>query len=235
MPEGAQGIVSEFNWVDITALILIGLSSLIAIFRGFTREFFGILGWGGSVLFTLYMMNLTNPIVRKWVGNPILADILNIVVLFIVSLVTFLALSNYLSSKVKGSLFGGVDRALGLLFGIARGALLAILLFVGTFFVWKPEKRPPEIQASKSYPYLVKGTLFMIHLLPSEFRHKRLIESLKLPEDPDSEQLMHMLSRPQPGGASPKVIHPYESEQKNSLDSLVKAADALKETSSSKN
>lgn len=228
MSDMSQGVISDFNWVDITALVVIALSGFMAVFRGFTREFFGILGWGGATIFTLYMTNITSPIVRGWVGNPILADILNIVVLFIISLVTFLAISNYLSMKIKGSLFGGVDRALGLLFGLARGGILIIALFVGTFFIWKPEKRPPEIQASKSYPYLVKGTFFLMKILPSDFQHKRLIESLKLPEDPDADSLTQLLSRPKAGSAMPEIKRPYEAVQRESMENLVKTAEALK-------
>ena len=111
-----HSMTSSLNYVDFIVLAIMGLSILIGLVRGFTREFLGALGWGGAIFITFWGKHyLQNPM-RGWIGNPFFADLTTIVVLFITSLFILLSLTRSLSLRVKASVLGGLDRSLGFVF-----------------------------------------------------------------------------------------------------------------------
>jgi len=217
-------IISEFNAVDMGILALLALSALIGVIRGFTREIFGIAGWVGAVLVTLWGMPLLKPFMRDWVGNPLFADIISVLGLFIVSFVTFMTLIRAMSDRVKSSILGSLDRSLGLLFGIIRGSILIILLFLASNIVWKPEKRPPLLLAAKSYPFLLNGTESFLSILPKGMIPTSVFKSREelphqLLENPD--QLMQALSQPKRKESDRNKAEGYRTQHRHSMDRLI--------------
>ena len=67
--------IAGVHIVDFFVLIIVFFSALIALIRGFAREFLGILGWVGAVFVTLYGLPYIRPVARNMVDNPIIADI----------------------------------------------------------------------------------------------------------------------------------------------------------------
>ncbi len=216
-------IISEFNAVDMSILALLALSALIGVIRGFTREFFGIAGWVGAAFVTLWGMPLLKPYMREWVGNAFFADIISAMGLFIISFVTFMTVIRAMSDRVKSSILGSLDRSLGLLFGIVRGSIIMILLFLGSNILWKPSNRPPLLLAAKSYPFLLKGTEYAFAILPKGTVSKTFYTHEQLPhqllENPD--KLMEALSQPKPKEISKDKTDGYRSQHRHSMDRLI--------------
>src|SRR3990167_294789 len=102
-----------FNMVDFAIIFLLGISILIGILRGATREVLGIAGWVGALATVFYGLPLFRPLGRYYIHNPMIADAAIAGVLFILSLAVFILISRLISTKVKGSLLGGLDRSLG--------------------------------------------------------------------------------------------------------------------------
>lgn len=71
----------------------------------------------GAAVGTTYLFPLIRWHIRALVPNPLIADLLA----FLILLFAFLLLSDSLSSRIKKSVLGGLDRSLGLGFGFVRG------------------------------------------------------------------------------------------------------------------
>lgn len=186
------------NAIDLGVLGIVILSGFVAVLRGFTREFLGILAWALAIFVTFWGMPILKPFVRDWVGNKLIADILSGLFLFVVSLGAFMALIRTVSGSIKKSILGGLDRALGLLFGIVRGGILCICAFMASNFVWKPDVRPPLLTTARVYPFLIQGTEGLAHLLPPGTIPPRLYEDAALMQQLalSPEELMYRLSKP---------------------------------------
>src|SRR5436190_1814350 len=133
---------STFNIVDLAIILLLGLSVLVGIFRGATREVLGIAGWIGALATMFYGLSLFRPLGRHYIHNAMIADLVVAGVLFVLSLAVFILISRTLSIRVKGSLLGGLDRSLGLIFGVLRGVLVICLVYLVLGFFYPPGQVP---------------------------------------------------------------------------------------------
>lgn len=235
MPE-THSMTSSLNYVDFIVLAIMGLSILIGLVRGFTREFLGALGWGGATLITFWGKHYLQSPMRGWIGNPFFADLTTIVVLFITSLFILLSLTRSLSLRVKASVLGGLDRSLGVVFGIARGAIICIVAFLIVNAMWKPHKRPHEMKSARSYPLLLEATKLFAQLLPkgtipAAFYHPQPLfdqmGSLVLPdmEMPSPEELMKSLAKPKASRQEDSSALGYPDQRRRDMDRLFKNYD----------
>jgi membrane protein required for colicin V production len=154
--------------LDIAVVSLVGLSALFAFLRGFTREMLAIAAWIGAG-FVVYRFF---PVLRPWVAThispPWIADFATGIGLFVGALIVFSILSHFLSERVRGSPVGPLDRTLGLLFGIARGALVACLLYGAAERFLVRENQPAWVKEARTAPLLQKGADYLVSLMPRE-------------------------------------------------------------------
>ena len=220
-----------FNYVDLIVLGVFLLSTLIGVSRGFTREFFGIIAWLEAFTATILGVVWARPYVQVAISNPLIADVVSGLFIFVTTLFLLGSLSRYISQRVKGSLLGGLDRSLGLLFGLARAcAVLFIAYFAGSV-VWKPVKWPREVKEARSLPYIIQGADWVKDMIPKE-----ALKNLGSKNDSKEEKVAVMdsmdnivlaLSRPSVTNqkSSSNKSQGYKGEQRKELDQLVSEDD----------
>jgi len=128
-----------FTLVDAGVAIIVILSGVLAYSRGFVREAMAILGWIGATIVAFIFADQVEPLIRQvpvvgdFIGDSCeLAIIAAFAAVFAVALVVVSIFTPLFSSVVQRSAIGGVDQALGFLFGVFRG----ILLIAVAFFVY---------------------------------------------------------------------------------------------------
>ena len=118
----------QLNNLDVIILIVVGISALIALSRGLMKEVLSIIGWVLGCVAIIYLLPVLNPFTMKYIENGTVAGILTSIVILIVFLVIWILATGKIVSKIRSSKLSGLDRTLGLFFGIARAFLLIILL-----------------------------------------------------------------------------------------------------------
>lgn len=162
------------NLVDLGVLLILGLSILIGIWRGATREVLGIVGWIGALAVAYFGFPLLRPLGQAYIKSPMLADIVIAVLLFIISLCVFILISRTISSTVKGSLLGGLDRSLGLIFGFVRGTVVLCLAFLAFGFFYPSEETPEVVKTARFTPLLSQGSQLIMACIPQDYLPKKL-------------------------------------------------------------
>jgi len=198
--------------VDLGILSIIIVSILIGILRGATREVLGILGWGGAFCTVFYGLPLFRPLGRHYIHNPMIADACVGLILFVLSLTVFIIISRSVSSGIKGSALSGLDRSLGLLFGLVRGGIILCLIDM-VFSLFYPSALPLAFQQARLMPWVAQGAAYLKELIPSEY----------LPDVPDTPPSRNPQDERPSFGASP------------SLEDTVKNLSILKPISTPKN
>ncbi len=159
------------TWVDGVVLAVLLVSAGLAYLRGMVREVLGIGAWVGATLAGILAEPATRPLVEPHVQPDWLATGLAVGGVFLVVLIVLQVLIAWLSGKVQRSALGGLDRALGFLFGLARGAFVVVLAYiVGGLLVPAAERWPDPVRDARSLPLVADAARWAADLLPPDVR-----------------------------------------------------------------
>ena len=114
---------------DYAVMAVIGLSALRGAWRGFVGEIFGLIGWiVAFIVACRYVDRLVPWIPANWPGGA-LTQWLIAFALIVIGVVLVAGVANALITRiVTASGLSGVDRSLGLMFGLVRGVVLVLIL-----------------------------------------------------------------------------------------------------------
>jgi membrane protein required for colicin V production len=160
------------NWFDFAVLGVLALSGLLAMARGFVKELLSLMGWIIAAIVTFITLPYVRDPVRDLVKSQTIADIGAGIVIFLVVLVICGFITGWLTRKMPGGTFGFLDGLLGLVFGLARGALLVALAYVLLQVAFKSDNLPPWVVQAKTKPYLDEGADLLRRLNPEEWFEK---------------------------------------------------------------
>jgi membrane protein required for colicin V production len=178
------------NTIDIIVIAVVTLSALIAFLRGFVREVLTIGSWLGASLVTLYGFPLLQGKFEQLISSKMAADIVCGITLFLVSLVLFSILSHMIARFVRGSALTAVDRSLGLLFGLVRGAILVSLAYM--LVLWAD---PNMLRGARTTPMMARGAEILRDLAPRELADD-LPADLHLPPPPVDDSKRDAAAKP---------------------------------------
>lgn len=159
----------ELNWVDYAIVGLIGLSVIISLFRGFIKESISIATWGMAIWLSLLYSEFVAGLLSGHLESEPLRHLVAFASIFIVILILGATLNFFVGALVKSTGFGGTDRILGVLFGLARGVLMTSLLLLVVSLTslqgqswWKKSTLIPEFKPVMAW---------IDHYLPENLKH----------------------------------------------------------------
>jgi membrane protein required for colicin V production len=197
------------NTVDISVIAVIGISTIIAFLRGFVREILTIGSWIGAALATLYGFPILKPTFEHWISSKLAADIVGGIGLFLGALIILSIVSHFVARFVRGSALTAVDRSLGLLFGLVRGAVLVSLAYMLIISL-----DPNLVRGARTQPMMARGADILRSMTPKEFADG-LPQGMQLgvqPEVPNDDK--------QEPGQGPN----YNKRQNDAMQRLIDAA-----------
>lgn len=119
--------VTEF---DYAVLGIVGVSALIGLWRGVMSEVLALVAWVAGFFAAYEWAGPVGQAFSPWIGEPVLRQAAGFATVMIGVLLLF-ALGRWLVSLVlKAVGLGPLDRALGGLFGVARGALIVLTVVI---------------------------------------------------------------------------------------------------------
>ncbi len=159
------------TWVDLVVLGVIALSALLACMRGLVREVLGIGAWIGSVVIASALQPWGKQIAMQWIKDEQIAGAVSFVALFLVAVIVLKIIARIIGNLVDGMGLGSIDRTLGLLFGIARGGLLAIVAYIVAGMTTSIDHWPDAARDARCLPYVYKGAVWVRqNALPEDYR-----------------------------------------------------------------
>jgi membrane protein required for colicin V production len=146
-------------YLDIFLIVVMLISGLLAMVRGFMREVLSIVAWVAAAGAAFYATPRLLPYATQYLGGWNEWVVKGIVVggIFLATLIIVSIFTVRLSDKILDSRIGALDRSLGFLFGLARGLIIVVVAFV--FFNWLvPQKSQPEAVRSARSRVVLQGT-----------------------------------------------------------------------------
>ena len=169
--------------IDLIVLITIIISVLFALYRGLLRELLGISSWILAGIGALYAYQplfdfLTNKVekVRLWTISGAVLTALVILILMTI-------LNARITKKLRKSSLSGLDRILGVAFGVARAGLLIVLVWLFTSqMVFSSKQIKNMAQENISVPYIQQLAEKTEKILP-----ENILDDLTPKPTPDKE------------------------------------------------
>lgn len=174
------------NPLDIGVVAVIVLSAIFAFARGFVREALSIIAWVGAAFITLRGFGAAFAVIDPLVKNPLLSQLIAGFGLFVVSLIILTIITSVIARYVRTSSLSAIDRTLGFIFGIARGALIVSLAYLLLDAAVAKDDRPVWVKEAKSTRYLQMGADELKVFLPEQlkFRNASLSDEIIKSVDP---------------------------------------------------
>jgi len=172
--------------LDIILLVVMLISGLLAMVRGFMREVLSIGAWAAAAVATVVAFPKLMPFAKQYLNNDMLAYGVVIGGVFVLTLLVMSVITVKISDMTLDSRVGALDRTLGFLFGLGRGLIIVVVAFL--FFVWLvPDRSQPDwIKGAKSRVVLQETGQWLISMLPED-PESTILKRLKKPRIDDQE------------------------------------------------
>jgi membrane protein required for colicin V production len=214
------------NMLDLGVLAVVLLSAIFAFARGFVRESLSILAWAGAALITYLAFDPVYRLVSAAIHTPLLAYVVDGAGVFFVSLIVLTIATGTLARFVRSSALSPIDRTLGLLFGIARGAALVCLAYLLLDVSVPYKDRPVWVNGARSTPFLREGADLWRGVLPRAL-HLGSADSgggavHALTQARAADRAMRALASPVvPPAAKPAAAPRYRPGEQRDLDRVI--------------
>lgn len=206
------------NAVDYAVLGILAVSGLLAFLRGFVREILGIAAWIGAAVIALWAEPLVRPHVKhyvgQWLADPQLQIYAGFGVSFVAAVVVLLMISHWVGALVRQSVLGGVDRSLGLVFGLCRGAALVVVAYFAASWMIPIERWPDMVLQARSLPMAYAGAAWLSEQVPLAYRPK--VEAPPKGKDTNAADLLRANPAGRATGPAPSAI-PANAAPSNAL------------------
>ena len=137
---------------DLAIIGILLVSAVLAFARGFVHEVLSMGAWVGAAFAVIFGLPLVRPFARSVISLPLLADFAAGGVIFILALLVLSLATRAIARQVQGSALNAVDRSLGFVFGLLRGAVLVCLAYIPLAWLMSPGEQPTWIREARALP-----------------------------------------------------------------------------------
>ena len=171
-----------FEASSIIDLIYIAITiwSLISCYRkGFVLSILSMAKWLLAYVITLILFPRVKPYVEDIIDNEYVLDVGLGIAIFIVVIFLVLLVNKGISKAVKYTGIGGLDSTFGFFFGFVKAYIIAVCIFSGIHIVYNHDKWPINLDKSYTFPYLEKGSNYLIKEFPNEKTYQESKEKIE--------------------------------------------------------
>ena len=171
-----------FEVLSIIDLIYIAITiwSLISCYRkGFVLSILSMTKWLLAYVITLILFPRIKPYVEDIIDNEYVLDVGLGIAIFVVVIFLVLLVNKGISKAVKYTGIGGLDATFGFFFGFIKAYIISVCIFSGIHIVYNHDKWPINLDKSFTFPYLEKGSNYLIKEFPNEKTYQESKEKIE--------------------------------------------------------
>ena len=124
--------------------------------------------WLLAYIITIILFPKIKPYVSNIIDNEYVLDISLGIAIFVVVIFLVLLINKGIGKAVRYTGIGGLDTTFGFFFGFLRAYIISVCIFSGVHIVYNYDKWPINFDKSYTFPYLQKGSNYLIKEFPNE-------------------------------------------------------------------
>ena len=168
MLDAFKDFYNSISLIDLTYL-LITLFSLIKCYKkGFVLSVLSMAKWLLAYVITLLIFPKAKPYFKDIIDSEYVLDVGLGVMIFIIVIFLILMINKGIGRAISYSGIGSLDTVFGFFFGFVRAYIIAVCIFSGIHIVYNYDKWPINLDKSYTFPYLKKGSNYLLKEFPNE-------------------------------------------------------------------
>ena len=175
MIEILKEFYNSISIIDLIYLILTILSLVKCYRKGFVLSILAMSKWLFAYIITLIIFPKAKPYVKDIIDSEYILDIVLGLLIFVIIIFLVLLISKGISKAIKYTGLGTLDSIFGFFFGFVRSYIIAICLFSAIHIVYNYDKWPTNLNKSYIFPYLEKGSNYLL----KEFHNEKSYQDSK--------------------------------------------------------
>ena len=154
------------NLLDLVLAVIMGLSIAAGMAAGFARVGIGFIAAICGLIFGFWYGGVPGAWIREhWGWSVNISNMVGFFVVFVLCLTAGGLIGKLISKLFKWTGLSWLDRALGGVFGLVRGAFFAVI-FVAVVMAFTPKPLPTWMVGSQALPYVVDASNLLSKIAP---------------------------------------------------------------------
>ena len=162
-------IVMEFydktSIIDLLYLVVTIFSLIKCYKKGFVLSILSMAKWLLAYILTLLIFPKVKPYLKDIIDNEYVLDV-GLGVIIVIFLV--LMINRGISKAIRYTGIGSLDTLFGFFFGFIRAYIIFVCIFSGIHIVYNYDKWPINLDKSYIFPYIEKGSNYLLKEFPNE-------------------------------------------------------------------
>ena len=168
MLEFLKDLYESLSIIDLLYLIITILSLIKCYKNGFVLSILSMAKWLLAYVITLILFPKIKPYLKDIIDNEYVLDVSLGVAIFIVVIFLILLINKGISRAINYTGIGRLDVTFGFFIGFIRAYIISVFIFSGAHIVYNYDKWPINVDQSYIFPYLEKGSNYLIKEFPNE-------------------------------------------------------------------
>jgi len=179
MIDGFKNFYEAISIIDLIFLIITFLSVIKCYRKGFILSLLSASKWLLAYVVTLILFPKIKPYFKNIIDSEYVLDITLGLAIFILVIFIILVVNKGISKTMKFVGLGRLDSLFGLFFGFVRSYIICICLFSAIDIVYNYNKWPINTDKSYTFPYIEKGSIYLIKVFPNEKKYQNSKEKIE--------------------------------------------------------
>jgi membrane protein required for colicin V production len=165
--------------IDLIFLIITIFSVIKCYRKGFVLSLLSASKWLLAYVVTLILFPRIKPYFKNIIDNEYVLDVTLGLAIFVLVIFIILVVNKGISKTVKFVGLGRLDSLFGLFFGFIRSYVICICLFAAIDIVYNYSKWPINTDKSYAFPYIEKGSNYLLKVFPNEKNYQDSKEKIE--------------------------------------------------------
>ena len=165
-------IVMEFydktSIIDLLYLVVTIFSLIKCYKKGFVLSILSMAKWLLAYILTLLIFPKVKPYLKDIIDNEYVLDVGLGFTIFIIVIFLVLMINRGISKAIRYTGIGSLDTLFGFFFGFIRAYIIFVCIFSGVHIVYNYDKWPINLDKSYIFPYIEKGSNYLLKEFPNE-------------------------------------------------------------------
>ena len=168
MVDVLKNFYEAISFIDLIYLVITILSVVKCYTKGFVLSILAASKWLLAYVITLILFSRIKPYFKNIIDSEYVLDISLAIIIFVLVIFVILMINKGISKAVKFVGLGRLDSIFGLFFGFIRSYIICVCLFSVIDIVYNYNKWPINVKKSYTFPYLEKGSNYLVKEFPNE-------------------------------------------------------------------